>query len=271
MGARAGQVGAPELDDGGVQLWRIDLDDPAANCEQLLRLLDHGEARRAGALLRPVDRRRFIVAHAALRQILGPYCGRAAARVRLHLPAEGRPRLACVGPRFSLSHSGSRALVAVSRRVVGADLEQIRDDFDLVSFAVRFFQPAEAADLIRAPKPRRPELFFRYWTVKEAYLKALGTGLAALPAAGVGLGPDGPWIVGPMGRQTGGRGATASGWTAAEFRPALGYVAAVVVPGPRPPISFRTWTPPTQFGAAAGGARAGQQGSPQTVRRRPRA
>jgi 4'-phosphopantetheinyl transferase len=47
----------------------------------------------------------------------------------------------------------------------------------LAQLARRFFAPAEAAAVVAAPPEKQTELFFRFWTLKEAYIKALGTGM----------------------------------------------------------------------------------------------
>ena len=74
---------------------------------------------------------------------------------------------------FSLSHSGERALAVFSGREIGCDVECIRPVNPAV--AERRFTPEELA---RLRCSRQPEVdFFRLWTCKESFLKALGTGL----------------------------------------------------------------------------------------------
>ena len=75
------------------------------------------------------------------------------------------------GIHFNLSHAGDLALCAVGAGALGCDIEQERA-FDL-RVARRFFCPAETA-LLEAAGARRQELFFRLWTLKESYLKAVG-------------------------------------------------------------------------------------------------
>ncbi|MBP3736706.1 MAG: 4'-phosphopantetheinyl transferase superfamily protein [Lachnospiraceae bacterium] len=86
---------------------------------------------------------------------------------------------------FSISHSGNYLLLAICRtHEIGADLQEIRPvkpGIDAV--ASRFFSPAESVYLKKITDPAEKELtFFRLWSVKEAYLKYLGTGLAGNPA-----------------------------------------------------------------------------------------
>lgn len=77
---------------------------------------------------------------------------------------------------FSLSHSGNMALCAVSPQPVGCDVEVPRR-YD-AQIARRFFHPAERAWLFSRPESEQRDAFFRIWTCKESFVKALGLGLA---------------------------------------------------------------------------------------------
>ncbi len=60
---------------------------------------------------------------------------------------------------------------------VGLDIEDLRRKIDVLPLATRFFAATEAADLLAQPEHTRRRRFFEYWTLKEAYVKALGAGL----------------------------------------------------------------------------------------------
>ena len=89
---------------------------------------------------------------------------------------------------FSLSHSGARVLCAAADGDVGCDLERPRP-FSL-SLAGRFFHPTESAYLAALPEDRRQDAFFRLWTGKESFMKAVGQGFA-LPMSDFALAPEG--------------------------------------------------------------------------------
>lgn len=77
---------------------------------------------------------------------------------------------------FNISHSGEWVVAAFSEKPVGIDVEKIRRiNFKL---ADRFFSPEESRSIRDLPQRQRTELFFEIWTLKESYLKALGTGLS---------------------------------------------------------------------------------------------
>ena len=80
------------------------------------------------------------------------------------------------GVFFSLSHSGNVVLCAVSDCEIGADIERVRTA-DL-RLAERFFCAGEYAHIAaQETEEEQRELFFRYWTLKESFLKATGFGL----------------------------------------------------------------------------------------------
>jgi 4'-phosphopantetheinyl transferase len=92
--------------------------------------------------------------------------------------------------------------------------------------AERYFSPREAAQLRSLPRVQQSLAFFRCWTRKEAYLKALGCGISGgLQSFEVSLLPDEPpaLLWDRTDDQAGGR------WRMAELTPAAGYVAAVIV------------------------------------------
>lgn len=91
--------------------------------------------------------------------------------------ANGKPCLpGRTGLCFNLSHSGAKVLCAVSDRDIGCDVERIRAA--RLKLAQRYFCAEEYEALLRCGEgPARDALFYRYWTLKESFLKAVGTGL----------------------------------------------------------------------------------------------
>ena len=84
---------------------------------------------------------------------------------------------------FNLSHSGGHGLIALADGGrVGVDVEERcgRRDLDLIAESV--FTEGERADLGAVEGVERLRLFYRFWTIKEAFIKALGTGLSLSPA-----------------------------------------------------------------------------------------
>ena len=100
----------------------------------------------------------------------------------------GKPRIAG-GPEFSLSHSGERVLCALSDEAVGADIQQLRPYNP--ALVRRFFTAEEGAWL--EEQRERDLAFSLLWSLKESYVKLLGSGLAGvhLDSFTVELLPDG--------------------------------------------------------------------------------
>ena len=92
--------------------------------------------------------------------------------------ASGHPFLACrPDTSISISHSGSWCVLAVSDRPVGVDLQQIRTYRK--ELPERFFPPSDNARLRACPdKASFDRLFFRLWTIREAYMKFTGRGMS---------------------------------------------------------------------------------------------
>ncbi len=167
-------------------MWLVDADQPEAVVQRLHACLDDGERRRAAAMRRDTDRRRFVVAHGALRTLTGRALSAPPADLTWVRGPHGKPELAgtFTGVHVNLSHSGDLNAVALSAaRRVGVDVQRVLPTLDWAAMAARFFPAAEAAWVDSADR------FARLWTRKEAVVKAHGGTLTkglALPVAGDG-------------------------------------------------------------------------------------
>lgn len=220
----------PALSADEVHVWALPLDPPPAALERLGRLLAPDERARAARFRFERDRRRYVAGRARLRELLGRYLGADPAILRFAYGPQGKPALAGTGDlRFNLSNSADRAVVALTLgRELGVDLEFMAERLADGGVARRFFAPAEVEALGRLPGERWLEGFFHCWTRKEAYLKALGSGLAApLDGFEVAVGPDEP----PRLVRVHADPAEAARWSMAALAPAPGYIGAVIVEG----------------------------------------
>ena len=156
--------------------------------DQDLGLLAADERQRAGRFRFEADRRRFVLARCAVRLALARAIGGVApAAVPLRVGPHGKPELASEDRlAFSLSHAGEYIALALARerRRVGIDLEQ-HQRVNVERIAQDHFCPREVQWLreggeIAVDVDAR---FNRIWTLKEAYLKACGLGLAGAPSS----------------------------------------------------------------------------------------
>src|SRR2546421_4107575 len=194
-------------------------------------LLSDAECQRASRLAFDRDRRRFVVARARLRQLLGARLDVRPEAVELVYGAHGKPALApwfaASDLRFNVSHCDDVAVYAFSHGCeVGIDVEAVRVMGDADDIAARFFSHREHT-AYRALDPRdRPLGFFQCWTRKEAFIKALGDGLShPLDRFDVSLAPGEPAKILRVEDMPG----DCCGWRMESLSPAPGFVAAVVI------------------------------------------
>lgn len=209
-----------------VHVWRVDLDRPASG----IASLSDEERARAARFHADRDRLRFTAGHATLRSILGLYVGCRPEELAFEIGLQGKPALAdprWAGIAFNLSHSDGVAVVAVaSRRRVGVDVEAVRPMADRDAIVARFFSARERADFARLPEALKTPAFFRVWTSKEAYIKAIGTGLSTpLDGFSVAVDPREP----PALREVEGRPDEPTRWMIRDLVLGEGYAGAVMV------------------------------------------
>lgn len=145
-----------------------------------IELLDSAERERAARFVYERDRRRFVTAHAWMRTALAKFLGCPAQSLCFDADAGGKPRLVGIpiDLRFNLSHAGERALLAIAiGQEVGIDIELVRS-IETLELARRFFSRGEVSALRALSRAERVDAFFRCWTRKEAFIKAVGAGLS---------------------------------------------------------------------------------------------
>lgn len=171
-------------------LWEIDLARPISEADRAL--LSAEETAKADRIIIESKRRQSYRARAELRRILSLYLGVDPRELCFVYGEQGKPALAGGSGAwpgaepaplcFNLSHSGDVALVGVilerPQLQLGVDVEEARAGREFSSIAESFFAPDEIAVFRRIPAPEQVAAFYRAWTRKEAYLKAIGTGLS---------------------------------------------------------------------------------------------
>ena len=163
-----------------VHIWRSTLDLPREMVEILDQTLSADERQRAARFHFEKDKQRFTVARGLLRTILSKYLGIPAPCLEFDYGHYGKPEIKATNVRFNLSHSQNLALYAITRdRNLGIDLEFIRPMREAEQIANRCFSRRENAIFQALTPSQKPAAFFYHWTRKEAYLKAVGDGLAA--------------------------------------------------------------------------------------------
>lgn len=128
-------------------------------------------------------RHQYLVARALVRTTLSRYTGTAPQELRFSLNRYGRPEIdsssGLLPLRFNLSHTdGLAALVVALADSIGVDVEDTSRERPGIELAHRFFSRSEADSLDALPPSGQQNRFYEYWTLKEAYVKAMGMGLS---------------------------------------------------------------------------------------------
>jgi len=152
-----------------------------ASHERGLAWLAPRERERYGRFRHDADREMFLLGRVMARAVVGRALGQRPHEWPWREGPRGRPEIDLPGIAlsFNVAHSGGIVVCAVAREAeVGIDIEdrtRARLDRDLVE---RYCSPTEVADVVAQPGDGWRDQFLRYWTLKEAYLKARGLGIA---------------------------------------------------------------------------------------------
>jgi 4'-phosphopantetheinyl transferase len=167
--------------------------DALAICWTDVRTLAPAEAARWAATLPDEERARFhryrhprsaaefLAGRLLLRRWLAAVTGMPAAAWRLVEGPRGRPAIASPTSslQFNLAHSGGVvACILTDHRTAGVDVEDLGRRWIEPELWRRYCAPSEVADIETQPEGMRGHRFLQYWTLKEAYLKARGLGIA---------------------------------------------------------------------------------------------
>lgn len=161
-------------------------------------LLSSEEKERAARFVRAEDRHSFATAHALVRVMLSRFAAVDPADWRFTAGPFGKPAIfypaSYAGLQFNISHTRGLAACAVAPNwPVGVDVEAITRQADCAMLASTVFSPTELASWRNMPPDQQQRNFFRYWTLKEAYIKTCGLGLSLpLDSFSFTLREDGP-------------------------------------------------------------------------------
>ena len=217
----------------GVRVWRFALGQPVDALGRLERSLSPDERARADRFKAGPLRASFVAGRGGLRAVLAAELSCDPSDLAFIYGPHGKPELAepwaSTGLRFNLAHSGGLALCALAYgRAVGVDVEAGKDLTDFPGIIRRFFSSAEQSAFLALPEADRRPAFFRAWARKEAFLKAVGTGLAtALDSFDVTLGPAEPAALLRVGDDPD----EAGRWTLLDLDAGPGYASALAVAG----------------------------------------
>lgn len=218
------------LPEQEVHVWCLSLTGWADAYGLCCEILSPDEQSRADRFRFEQHRHRFIIGRGLLRVLLSQYLPMQPDQICFTYSDRGKPFLSASyeypAIQFNVSHSHEAALYAFTRqRTVGVDLEYVRP-IEAEALVRRFFSEQEWCYFQTLPPNQQQFAFFRAWTQKEAYLKAIGEGLAyPLNQVEVAIDPTLPTQFLKLGNDP----SAAHNWQLTELHPVQGYVAALVV------------------------------------------
>jgi len=160
-----------------VNLWLVNVATDSQIIAELKNILSEDELYRAERFAFEKDRNRFITAHGSLRNILSMYLHIHPSEIQFRKNKNNKPEilLSLCSLKFNISHSENKILLAVSDNEIGADIEMIKDSFEFNPLSKTYFSEKEQKEISVSTDQKLT--FYKFWTRKEAVLKAAGTGI----------------------------------------------------------------------------------------------
>ncbi|MCK5925271.1 MAG: 4'-phosphopantetheinyl transferase superfamily protein [Methylococcales bacterium] len=173
------------LPDNEIHLWFVDCQTITPNLQHEYQSLLNSEERvRWQRFKFEKHQRQYLITRALVRTTLSKYTHIQAQEWQFSKNKYGKPAIfPAQNLYFNLSHTENLIVCAVTRQAaIGVDVETLTHKSSIMEIAQRFFSPQEIKALSNETKSKQKQRFFQYWTLKEAYIKAKGMGLA-LPLA----------------------------------------------------------------------------------------
>ncbi|WP_175396940.1 4'-phosphopantetheinyl transferase family protein [Paenibacillus xylanilyticus] len=161
-----------------IQILRIPAEISKQYWDTFLSLVSDERRQQASRFIHQADGYRSVLGEVLARVTLGKLTGRRPDELSFTRNAYGKPSLTSYPDLpFNLSHSGDWvAMISGGSNSLGVDVEKIAP-IDM-KIAERFFSPRESRHLAAEPAEQQMETFYRLWTLKESYIKAVGMGLS---------------------------------------------------------------------------------------------
>lgn len=163
-----------------IKLWQVPLDLPGPQLRAFEATLSPEEQARADLHPDPVLRNRTVAARGWVRKLLGEATGVSPRALSFCIDPHGKPHVSDAAVSFNLAHTGPQALIVIAPGIlpVGVDVERLDRTVQPTPIVRRFFSEREIAAFGAIPGAEQTGTFLRMWTRKEAFVKALGVGIA---------------------------------------------------------------------------------------------
>jgi len=219
-----------DLHLNNVHVWNIDVSLKDKRSESFISFLSLDEKERASKFKFLKDRAVYITAKFLLRSLLGHYLKTNPRKIVFEYSEFGKPSyMKNVEFDFNVSHSGNRIIIGFSKKqIIGVDIEKIKKDFDPLNLAKNFFSKEEINALAQTQDSEMFQAFYRCWTRKESFIKAVGEGLS-YPLDSFAVTMDNDYQARFLKIDKGNE--SKKDWRLYSFVPAEGYIAAITTSG----------------------------------------
>ena len=165
--------------DNEVHVYQINISKHIDQISDLRKILSKDETEKADRFKIEKDSKQYIVSRGSLRKILSEYIHIDSYSINFSYTEFAKPFLENSKIHFNLSHSGDWCCIAVSLiKDIGIDIEKVREIEDVSKIAERYFALNEFEHIKNFEGTDQINEFFRIWTLKEAFIKAVGEGLS---------------------------------------------------------------------------------------------
>lgn len=159
-----------------LHVWRAPVHMPLQDLDSIMALMNEKEVEKAERFYLREDKIRYAIGRGFLRRLIGHYLNIDPKIVLFRRSKHNKPILEAHNNfHFNISHAGDWVVFALSKATIGIDIEPINSTFDYQEVITQFFEPSEIEFISKSAYPYQS--FFKIWTRKEAFLKALGSGL----------------------------------------------------------------------------------------------
>jgi 4'-phosphopantetheinyl transferase len=176
----------PELENNTIHVWTARFSDLDRFYGILSDFLSQTEQKKASTFRKPADTRRYSMRHGMVRFILGNYIRTSPGRVPLVTGKNGKPELD-LQPHddqtimFNVSHTDEMISIGVMKKFeIGIDIVKIDPRYPIQEIAEYLFSPREISYLQGTRPDQRGNIFFTFWSMKEAIVKTTGEGLRGI-------------------------------------------------------------------------------------------
>ena len=170
------------LSNSDVHIWQVSLVPDRERLNLCKSILDSATMQKAKWLKFEDDQNKYIICQGILRLLLANYLKIKTSEIVISRQKKGKPFVANETPVFfNMSDSGNICVYAFSKfSELGIDIEEKRNLPDLDELIKKNLTKKEIEYINKKPAEKSNN-FFRFWTIKEAYLKAIGEGMRLTP------------------------------------------------------------------------------------------